>query len=433
MKKAALVIIAFIAAFTTTSCAVDFNSVPEPPEGIWDYLPEIEVTPEDAFLYEYDSELGGMVIRYYFNESPKIRIPDTIEGEPVVEVDLNECKKQIIEIIMPDTVSYFDFSNEIEDSLQYLNVPAAYTDYGEKYFYGRFYPSLEAIYISDGVEQVVFGNDCYGLSINREFCENLKKVYLPDSVTRLGYGLYDDGILVGCEYGFAGCKALESVRLPAALTELGDETFIGCESLKNIKIPDGVTALGDNAFEDCTSLESVSLPDSVTELGDSVFKNCASLESINLPDSVTTLGKSAFENCTSLKSVSLSNGLTEIAYSDFRHCESLESIKFPDSITVLEGYTFASCYNLKNVTLNEGLTEFCEEDFCDCESLENITIPKSVTGLGLRTFWQCPNLKNVVVEGDIDTPISWAFGWGENLTVKYQGKTYNYSQLRELD
>ena len=67
--------------------------------GIWDVLPEIPVTDASAFEYKYNSNLGGMVVTNYLNESPKIRLPDKLEGEPVVEVNFKELKKRSINSI----------------------------------------------------------------------------------------------------------------------------------------------------------------------------------------------------------------------------------------------------------------------------------------------------------------------------------------------
>lgn len=62
---------------------------------IWDVMPEIPETDASAFEYEYDSELDGVKVTDYLFESTEVRIPDTLDGKPVVEVDLYECKQAI--------------------------------------------------------------------------------------------------------------------------------------------------------------------------------------------------------------------------------------------------------------------------------------------------------------------------------------------------
>lgn len=56
-------------------------------------------------------------------------------------------------------------------------------------------------------------------------CKNLKTVVLPE-----GIELFD-------RFGiFEGCEALETINIPASLTNLGYHAFKGCTSLKNITV-----------------------------------------------------------------------------------------------------------------------------------------------------------------------------------------------------
>lgn len=100
-------------------------------------LPDIPVTDASAFDYKYDSELGGMVITNYKLENPKIHIPDKMENEKVVGVDLHRVEKDLTHIIMPDTVKEFNFSDQTDKSLQFFNFPDGVTDWdGVGYFNG---------------------------------------------------------------------------------------------------------------------------------------------------------------------------------------------------------------------------------------------------------------------------------------------------------
>lgn len=373
MKKATSAITAFFLTIIMTACTVEFPKDLEIVEVIWDYLPEIDVTPEDAFEYEYDNELGGMVITDYLKASPKVRIPDVLEGEPVVEVDLYDCKKQLTEIIMPDTVIDFSFSDEIEDNLQYLNIPALYrSDWEDRYFDGSYYASLESVYISDGLERVSFDG-----------CEKLKKVYLPDSITSIGYFNYwQDNALCN---GFANCVSLESIRIPTGVAELAPGIFSGCTSLESVILNDGLTEIGNNAFESCTSLKSIKIPAGVIRLGIRAFYQCESLESVTLGD-----------------------GLTEIGGAAFAYCKSLNSIMIPESVITLDNGAFAGCESLKSIKIPKGITVLADT-FRDCIGLESVIIEGELTFLGRSTFWGASNVK-----------------------IKYKNRTYDYSQISEL-
>ena len=153
--------------------------IPSVKLGIWDVLPEIPVTDTSAFEYKYDNDLGGICITDYNGQALKVRIPDTIEGEPVVGVNLSNCYKELIELIMPDSVKKFSFSGTFEYTLKYLNIPGA-----AQSIQGGFYGwKLESVYISNGVTEI--GRDDF------KKCENLTSVAIPGSVTLIDSGAFD--------------------------------------------------------------------------------------------------------------------------------------------------------------------------------------------------------------------------------------------------
>lgn len=247
--------------------------------GIWGVLPEIPVTDASAFTYKYDSELGGMVVTDYLKESPKVRLPDTLEGEPVVKVDFSRLDKQLTEIIMPDSVKSFEFSDEIKSSLQYANHPK-----GTKTV-GGFGSALMSVYIPEGVT-AIDENAFYN-------CSNLTHISIPDSLMEIGYN------------AFTGCNNLNAITYKektydakdniydlyeAVYLNAGDIRIEGgvlkevSSEVTKVSIPEGVTII-DNAFNDCTSLMSVTLPNTVHTIDNSAFSACKKVK-------VTYKGKS---------------------------------------------------------------------------------------------------------------------------------------------
>jgi len=90
----------------------------------------------------------------------------------------------------------------------------------------------------------------------------------------------------------------------AVVTSLGTvfkETAI--VSFDELQYFTGLSSIATNAFQMCTSLESIVIPANVTQIGNGAFKDCTSLESVLLPDSLTSIGSSAFEECIGLKAI----------------------------------------------------------------------------------------------------------------------------------
>ncbi|MBE6206922.1 MAG: leucine-rich repeat domain-containing protein [Rikenellaceae bacterium] len=235
--------------------------------------------------------------------------------------------------------------------------------------------------------------------------------------------------MTGCKYAY--CTLLTSITIPDSVTEIGFGAFENCTSLKDIYvnitdlaaystknkmheiirrnirllvngveitelvIPNSVTEIGTSAFRDCTSLTSITIPDSVTSIGDSAFNGCTSLTCITIPDSVTEIGTSAFRDCTSLTSITIPDSVTSIGKGAFYGCTSLTSITIPDSVTSIGDFAFNGCTSLTSITIPDSVTSIGDYAFSGCTSLTSVTIPDSVTSIRYQAFYSCGNLREV--------------------------------------
>ena len=115
-------------------------------------------------------------------------------------------------------------------------------------------------------------------------------------------------------------RKIQSVQIPAGVTEIGDKAFYGCGSLAGIMLPDSITEIGENAFYECSSLTGITLPKGLREIGKNTFVNCNSLKCIALPDSVTKIRSYAFRSCKNLTGIIIPASVTEIQNSAFWGC-----------------------------------------------------------------------------------------------------------------
>ena len=106
-----------------------------------------------------------------------------------------------------------------------------------------------------------------------------KNVVIPDGVKVIG----DGSSVFGSE--------IESVTIPASVTEIAENAFYGCSGLKSVTFAEGsgLTKIGESAFYAANSLETLTIPDGVTEIGSYAFCAMSRLRAINLPASLTTV------------------------------------------------------------------------------------------------------------------------------------------------
>jgi hypothetical protein len=70
--------------------------------------------------------------------------------------------------------------------------------------------------------------------------------------------------------------------------------FKGCCGLTEVLIPDGVTELGDGAFENWIGLTEVAIPASVNKIGRGTFKGCRALPKLVTPMGATEIVRGLF-------------------------------------------------------------------------------------------------------------------------------------------
>ena len=211
------------------------------------------------FEYEYNAELSGIVINKYIGTSTKVRIPEKIDGKPVVSIDGAFKNSKITEITIPDSV----------------------TTIGGYAFSGA--SSLTSITIGNGVTTIDW--------CAFEGCRSLTSVTIPDGVWAIGPGAFKE------------CSSLTSVTMPDSIKYIYDYAFSGCRSLTSITIPNGVWGdICNYTFEGCSSLISITILDSVSFIGGAAFDGCKSLTNIIIPDGVDYIGVGAFHGCNSITS-----------------------------------------------------------------------------------------------------------------------------------
>lgn len=103
---------------------------------------------------------------------------------------------------------------------------------------------------------------------------NASEITIP---SRIG-----ENIVTEIKFGaFENQDVLKKVVLPDSITKFGANAFYGCGNLETVVLPKGLTALEDRTFFRCEHLKEVSMPAALKKIGDSVFSHCPGLADEN--------------------------------------------------------------------------------------------------------------------------------------------------------
>lgn len=392
MKKITAIIAAFAIAITFSACkkenAPDVEKNPveyQPPDRvmpiaktpdkdltIWEVLPEIPETPASELEYSpllkfneetgENEESGGIKVTDYLGTGNAVRVPETIDGKPVVSVHFS--KLEVEEIILPTTLQEALISH---CTAKYMNIPC-----DDMWITGEY--ALEKVYIEDNVtvldnyllaweeslEQVRMGSNIKSIEDNAfERCEALKTLEIPESVEYIGEAF--------------NYMSLTEITLPSSLVGLHQRAFAWCpkdivivhngrnysrydDELYRQFYPNDLL-IYNNVVRDCRDNTSgeITVPDGVTEIGDYSLAFRKEITKITLPSSVRIINDGAFNSCEALTEIVIPEGVEEIGSLVFDGCKSLKKIALPDSLTTLENMTFTD------------LSRDEEKAFKDCE------------------------------------------------------------------
>ena len=432
-----------------------------------------EITiPKSVMEMYYDGVTGNVGA---FNGS-QVQRAEFEEGITQVPAYAFQGATNLQEVSIPDTVTRIgDYAFE-NTALMELELPENLTSIGARILRGN--TGVSEITIPKSVTEMYYdgvtGNvgAFNGSQVQRaEFEEgitqvpayafqgatNLQEVSIPDTVTRIGRGAFENtGFVTVClqdniayleKNVFANCVNLEEVNWNNTLSEIPKSTFSRCTALKKFNVTDAIQIIGENAFQNCESLESfdstknittiesnafnkcsalktVAIGDSVTSIGQSAFSECISLENITIGKNVTIINNNAFNNCDALKEISLPDSVETIGNSAFYDCDSLAAIIIPDSVTSIGSSIFYDCDALTDVTLGTGITSIPSSAFEHCDALQSIVLPYRTATVGANAFKNCVALTEITIPRATTSIDATAFSYPSKMTVYGIAGTY---------
>ncbi|MGN0527400.1 MAG: leucine-rich repeat protein [Acutalibacteraceae bacterium] len=180
--------------------------------------------------------------------------------------------------------------------------------------------------------------------------------------------------------------ALEIVKIPDTVTEIGNYAFYGCTKLNSVGFgaDSAIKTIGDYAFNGCKNLTDINIRNAES-VGKLCFYNCVNLNTVT-NYSLKTVGERAFWKCEQLNFFRFKETLEVIEDYAFSYCIALTELVFPDSLRKIGNSAFSNCTAVTSVTFGEGELEIGNYAFENCTSLTEVTIPKGVTAIGTHAF-----------------------------------------------
>lgn len=352
-------------------------------------------------------------------ENGELVIPDTYEGEFVVEI-----------------------RSETRDILAGGKFPGFATNHESSEYKGVSYSGIEKVRLPKELSAIQSGA-FYDASVTEMFlpstvkaiqdsafesCDKLEKINLPDSLTMI----YD--------FAFANCTALTDLTLPKNLTDLGVSAFRST-AITKVDIPETLLYIWENAFKNCTSLSQIVFSDTMEEIKPGAFHNTAWYNSqpdgmlilhnrlycykgempentsLVIPSTVTHFaGRYTFKDQKNLVSITIPGSIKEIPFACFEGCENLREVKFSDGLEGIGIYAFDGCA-IEQVVLPDSMSGSLGPVFNNCTNLKSVKIPdnKQIKKIG-RTFYGCKSLSEINIPEGIEEIRNDAFTYCASLT-----------------
>ena len=231
------------------------------------------------------------------------------------------------------------------------------------------------------------------------------EIVIPDGVTAIGTG-------TGAVFG----NKVESVTIPASVTEIADKAFYTCTGLTSVTFAEGsrLKTIGNEAFYAVNQLESLIIPEGVTSIGQYALAAMNKLRTITLPGTLTTVcGGEWFGNLFARGT----SGGAPAALASVNITEVGEQYRSHDgTVYSADGKTLIYCPAAKqSIDWLNGVTAIGAYAFCN-STMPSVNIPGTVTEISANAFNRA-KMTSLEIPGSVKTIGASAFFFSQLTNV----------------
>lgn len=406
------------------------------------------------------AEVGGIMVtsigRKAFNRNLTIHKVSIPEGVKVIgqaafyqclyltEIDLpstliriegfafSECP--IIELIIPDTVTYIGEYAFQSNCLHKVNISANVASIGIGAFKGE--SKIENIYVDKNNTTY---KDIDGVLYSKD---GTKLIVYPEGNKRTEYSIPDSTLVIG-ESGFESARFLTNIIIPNSVISIKDYAF-SRTTINEIRIPINVHEVS-NKFMEGSHIENIYVDEENANFKDIdgvlcnkdgtkllVYPRSNERIQYSIPNSITYIDSYAFYGATRLKEIIIPNSVIEIGSLTFYGCSGLESIIIPSSVKDIQSQAFYYCENLRTIAVLSNDVRYSVKPFEQNDNIFTVYANKGSTtevhalkyGYSFKELSECPiplpEVKKPLTSISLNkTNVTYAPGKGTILSVIY--------------
>lgn len=260
------------------------------------------------------------------------------------------------------------------------------------------------------------------------------KVTIPSEingckVTALYSDLDFEGFITGV---FHQNKYIEEVTIPDTVTEIEGFCFNECYNLKKVKFGKNVKEIGLWAFSGCRNLESINIPEAITAFDSESFAetNISKLHlGKNIKDfSLYWLNLKSVTVSKNNKYFSSKNGVvynkkkTKLVY--YPSAKNKKTFKIPNTVKTIKNSAFEETTKLKKVVLPKSLKTIESSAFYNSKITNIKFTGKKKVKIDKYAVWNCKKLKSITIPENVTKIGKKALGWYD---------IYDKKKFKEID